>query len=83
MIVPNFVSMHRLITKVHFNRVAIQRGDDHVWTVHTSEGCFAVKSVHINAPVQTVYNKEGRQPRAFFRGRTRVVIREGHAYLLA
>jgi hypothetical protein len=68
---------------VHFNRIAMQRGDDHVWTVHTSKACFNVKAVEIFAHMTTQYDPKGRQPRAKFVGRARLVINGGTAYLFA
>jgi hypothetical protein len=81
MITTYFTSKKRLMTKVHFNRIEMQRGGDHVWTVHTSEGCFQVKKVSINTPLITVYFPEGVQPRAYFKGRSRVEVKGDVAYL--
>ena len=58
--------------RVHFNRVNMQRGNPNIWTVHTSKACHQGRSVRILVPVETVYNPEGRQPRAYFSGRGRI-----------
>lgn len=81
MITTNFISNKRLMTKVHFNRIEMQQGGDHVWTVHTSEGCFQVKEIRFFAPLNTVYKPNGIQPRAYFKGRTQVYVSEGIATL--
>jgi hypothetical protein len=56
----------RLICRVHFNRINMQRGNPNVWTVHNSRGCFQGKKVVSLVPMQTVYKPEARQPRAYF-----------------
>lgn len=81
MISTNYTSQKRLMTRVHFNRIEMQRGGDHVWTVHSSEGCFQVKEVKILAPLNTVYKPGGVQPRAYFKGRVCIHVAEGVAYL--
>lgn len=81
MVVPHFQSEKKLMTVVHFNRVAMQRGQDEVWTVRNSEGCFGVLEVRFNTPMRSVFNKNGRQPRAKFKGLAKLVIVSGTAYL--
>lgn len=69
--------------RVHFNRVNMQRGSSKVWTVHNSDACYQVENVVIKVPIQTVYKPQGHQPRAYFSGYGRVVIRGTTAYLEA
>jgi hypothetical protein len=61
-----------MVFRVHFNRVAMQRGDPAVWSVRTSKGCYHAPEIEIQVPCTTVYKPEGSQPRAFFKGRGRV-----------
>lgn len=77
----NFKTDKRLMTVVHFNRIAMQRGEHQVWTVHNSLGCFQVDAVQIKVPMDTVFRKDGPQPRAKFKGRARVHIVNGVALL--
>ena len=81
MITLNYKSDKKLMTRVHFNRIAMQRGDEHVWTVHNSLGCFQVKKVRIAAVLDTVFKPNGVQPRAYFKGRARVTVADGVATL--
>ena len=81
MISTNFKTAKRLMTRVHFNRIEMQRGGSHVWTVHNSLGCFQVKSVVMNAAMQTVFKPDGVQPRAYFKGPAVVEVRDGIAVL--
>ncbi len=71
----------RLMTIVHFNRIAMQRGEAEVWTVHNSLGCFNVIEVRMNCPMHTVYAPNGRPPRAKFKGTARLIIVNSVAYL--
>lgn len=82
MILQTFSTDKRLATVVHFNRIAMQQGKPEVWTVHNSLGCFGVKEVVMQVPMKTIYNPNGRQPRAKFHGMARVEIKNGVAYLL-
>jgi hypothetical protein len=34
-------------TKLHFNRIAMQRGKPEVWTAHNSRGCFGAEKLVI------------------------------------
>lgn len=70
-----------LTTIVHFNRVAMQRGSEYVWTVHNSLGCFNVTKVVMRVPMFTIFDKDGRQPRAKFKGKARISIKDSVAYL--
>jgi len=81
MIKTNYKSQKRLMTRVHFNRIEMQRGGEYVWTVHNSEGCFQVKEVQILTPLVTVYKPLGVQPRAYFKGVCNVHVKEEVAYL--
>ena len=77
MIRSDYKSDRRLMTRIHFNRIEMQRGGDHVWTIHNSAGCFQVKEVQILTPLVTVYKPLGVQPRAYFKGLCRVEVKEG------
>lgn len=54
---------------LHFNRIAMQRGDPNVWSIRTSKGCFHAKNVVIQVPLETVFRENGPNPRAFLKGR--------------
>jgi hypothetical protein len=69
------------MTLVHFNRIAMQRGQPHVWTVHNRLGCFNVKGVDIRCPMQTRFRPNARQPRAVFKGLAFVEIKGDMAIL--
>lgn len=62
--------MTKLKTKLHFNRINMQRGKPNVWTAHNSHGCFQAERIVImkdgEVIAETVFNPEGRQPRAYF-----------------
>lgn len=77
----HFKTAKRLMTVVHFNRIAMQRGEPQVWTVHNSLGCFNVTAVRILVPMETVFKPNGTQPRAKFKGKAQIEISEGIAYL--
>lgn len=79
MITTDFQSTRRLTARVHFNRVEMQRGGEHVWTVHTCEGCFQVKDVQLRTSFDTKFKPMGVQPRAFFKGRTVLEVKNGIA----
>ena len=64
----------RLKFRAHFNRVNMQRGKPEVWTVHTSRGCFQGPYIDSIVPMHTMYNEDGRQPRAYFTGYADVVV---------
>lgn len=81
MIATKFKASKRLMTVVHFNRIEMQRGGTHVWTVHNSLGCFQVKEVVIMTPMVSRFRPDGRQPRALFRGPAIVEIKNGTAVL--
>ena len=81
MIKRSFRTDNRLMTIVHFNRIAMARGQQEVWTVHNSLGCFAVKNVHVNTPMYTVFDPAGKQPRAKFKGAAVLQIANGTAIL--
>lgn len=53
---------------LHFNRIAMQRGDPKVWSVRTSRGCYHAEQVICTAPIETVFKPKSQQPRAFFKG---------------
>ena len=53
----------------HFNRPAMQQGKLVVWSVHFRGACYQASKLYINVPVESKYVKDGRQPRATFRGK--------------
>ncbi len=63
--------MRKLKTKIHFNRVNMQRKDPRVWSAHNSHGCHqseVVRVVHNGVTVlESVYNPDATQPRAYLR----------------
>lgn len=81
MITNNFKTKKRLMTIVHFNRCAMQQGLPNVWTVHNSLGCFQVTLVKMRTPMDTVFDPDGRQPRAKFKGPAIVEVLDGVAIL--
>jgi hypothetical protein len=81
MITNRFKTTKRLMTVVHFNRIAMMRKEEHVWTVHNSIGCFQVKEVRINTPMHTVFKPNGVQPRAKFKGPAIIEVLDGIATL--
>lgn len=81
MITNSFRAKKRLMTVVHFNRCAMQRGQAHVWTVHNSLGCFQVKEVKLRTYMESVFKADGPQPRAKFKGRAIVEVVDGVATL--
>lgn len=81
MITNNYKADRRLMTVVHFNRIAMQRGEEHVWTVHNSRGCFNVREVRIQTPMNSIFDPKGRQPRAKFKGLASVEVKNGIATL--
>jgi len=59
----------KLKTRIHFNRINMQRGNPKVWTAHNSRACFQgekIRIVHNGVVVaETVYRPEANQPRAY------------------
>lgn len=57
-------------TRLHFNRIAMQRKEPRVWTAHNSAGCFGAEKIQIvhkgKVIAETVFSPESRQPRAYF-----------------
>ena len=50
---------------LYFNRINMQRGLAHVWSVHYRGLCHQATTVRlIGIPVETDYKPHGRQPRA-------------------
>lgn len=64
------MTKRKLKTKVHFNRVNMQRGNPKVWTAHNSHGCFQGERIVIlhrgKVVAETVFNPTAKQPRAYF-----------------
>ena len=63
-------SSKKLKTRLHFNRVNMQRGNPNVWTAHNSRGCFQAQKLTImhdgKVVAETVFAPEAKQPRAYF-----------------
>lgn len=63
------MATRKLKTKIHFNRVNMQRKDSRVWSAHNSHGCHmseTVRVVHNGVVVlETVFNPGATQPRAY------------------
>jgi hypothetical protein len=63
-------------TRLHFNRVNMQRGNPNVWTAHNSHGCFQAEEIVImhdgKVVAHTVFKPEARQPRAYFVAQAKV-----------
>jgi hypothetical protein len=58
----------------HFNRVAMQRGQSKVWSLHVKGVCMQAESIKFNVPLTTRFVAGGRQPRATLRGTLHSVI---------
>lgn len=60
----------KLKTKLHFNRVNMQRGNPNVWTAHNSRACHQAEKLVImhdgKVVAETVFDPKARQPRAYF-----------------
>lgn len=55
------------VIRVHFNRIAMQRGDPRVWSIQMSDRCYHARGVMMDVPMRTEYKPEKRDnPRAFF-----------------
>jgi phage antirepressor YoqD-like protein len=69
----------KLKTKLHFNRVNMQRGNPNIWTAHNSRGCFQTKKLVImhNGKIlaETVFKPDAPQPRAYFVAKAEVKCR--------
>jgi hypothetical protein len=59
----------KLKTRIHFNRINMQRKDSRVWSAHTSKSCNMSEKIvvmHNGVKIlETVFNPSGRQPRAY------------------
>lgn len=54
---------------LHFNRIAVQRGDPKVWSIRTSKACFHASKVVVEVPLETVFKPDKKQnPKAFLKG---------------
>lgn len=68
---------------LHFNRINVQRGDPDVWTVHLSDQCIQTKHVECRVTIKTVYRgATARQPRAYFKGKGRILVKEGQVVIV-
>lgn len=75
----------KLKTKMHFNRVNMQRGNPNVWTAHNSRGCFGAEKLVImhdgKVVAETVFDPKARQPRAYFVAYAEVKYRDKKAII--
>lgn len=55
----------------------MQRGLPNVWSVHFKGRCYLAPKVSILRPIESVFDANGRQPRAKFRGFAATVRRSG------
>lgn len=67
---------------LHFNRVNMQRKNPNVWTVHYKGKCHQVKKVKCHVSVETIFDKDGQQPRAKLIGYGQVYLDKGAAYII-
>lgn len=67
---PKRKLLRKLKTRLHFNRVNMQRGNPRVWTAHNSSVCAQAEELVImhngKEVARTVFNPTARQPRAYF-----------------
>lgn len=73
------------VFRVHFNRIATQRGDPLVWSVQLSDRCLHGHTVQfmglfrLSNPLTTEYKPNSKHnPRAFFKGKGWVQQRGGY-----
>jgi hypothetical protein len=63
------MSPRKLKTRIHFNRIAMQRNDPRVWSAHTSRSCNMSEKIVVKhngvVVLETVYAPEAKQPRAY------------------
>jgi hypothetical protein len=61
--------MRKLKTKIHFNRINMQRGDARVWSAKNSKSCNPSEKIVVmhNGQIilETVFKPEATQPRAY------------------
>jgi hypothetical protein len=59
----------KLKTRIHFNRINMQRKDSRVWSAHTSRSCNMSEKIivmHNGVKIlETVFDPAGKQPRAY------------------
>jgi len=75
----------KLKTKLHFNRINMQRGDPRVWSAHTSKACHGTEKIVIvrdgEVLLETVFNPGGSQPRAYLQMQGCVWQRDGITFI--
>jgi hypothetical protein len=71
----------KLKTKIHFNRVNMQRGDSRVWSAHNSRSCNQAEKIVVvhdgKVVLETVYDPAKRQPRAYLLAYADVTVKDG------
>ena len=63
----------------HFNRIAMQRGEETCWTVHFRGTCWPAAEIEFKVPVVTRYRANGPQPRATLRGRAQQLVHDPYS----
>jgi hypothetical protein len=75
------MATRKLKTKIHFNRINMQRKDPRVWSAKNAHGCHMsehIKVVHNGEVVlETVYKPEATQPRAYMLAKGNVRYENG------
>lgn len=60
----------KLKTKLHFNRINMQRKDPRVWSAHNSRSCSMSEKIVVKVDgkvvLETEFKPEATQPRAYF-----------------
>jgi hypothetical protein len=73
----------KLKTRLHFNRINMQRGNPNVWTAHNSHGCFQAEKLVVmhdgKVVAETVFSPTAKQPRAYFVAHGNVKYKGGTA----
>jgi hypothetical protein len=72
-------------TKIHFNRVAMQRKDARVWSAKTSKACNMSEKIVIvrdgEVLLETVFKPDATQPRAYLACNGKVHFKNGTCYV--
>jgi hypothetical protein len=64
------MKQRKLKTKLHFNRINMQRKDSRVWTASNSRACNQAEKLVVvhngKVVLETVFRPDAPQPRAYF-----------------
>lgn len=73
----------KLKTRLHFNRINMQRGNPNVWTASNSHACNQAEKLVVmhkgKVVLETVFKPEAQQPRAYFVATGQVTMKGGVA----